>query len=112
MVHDWPDRRTAKVWDCDSGECVQTLRGHADRLAKLAFHPGGRYLGTASFDHTWRLWDLETGEELLLQVCCVLHVYTTFVVYVIFFFLFFSSFEKDDFFFQNIVSLRTVNFTS
>lgn len=61
-------RRTAKLWDCNSGECVQTFHGHAGRLARLGFHPSGRYLGTASFDHTWRLWDVETGEELLLQV--------------------------------------------
>ena len=55
------------MWDCESGECVQTLHGHAGRLARIGFHPTGRYLGTASFDHTWRLWDVETGDELLLQ---------------------------------------------
>lgn len=27
----------------------------------------GRHLGTASFDQTWRLWDLETGDCLLEQ---------------------------------------------
>ncbi|PWA50613.1 U4/U6 small nuclear ribonucleoprotein PRP4-like protein [Artemisia annua] len=27
----------------------------------------GKYLGTTSFDNTWRLWDTETGEELLYQ---------------------------------------------
>ncbi|CAN0235899.1 unnamed protein product [Pylaiella littoralis] len=59
--------KTAKLWDCVSGECVQTFHGHAGRLARVGFHPSGRYLGTASFDHTWRLWDVETGEELLLQ---------------------------------------------
>jgi U4/U6 small nuclear ribonucleoprotein PRP4 len=41
--------------------------GHLDRLARLAFHPSGKYLGTASFDKTWRLWDINTGKELLLQ---------------------------------------------
>ncbi len=30
-------------------------------------HPMGRHLGTASFDQTWRLWDLETGDCLLEQ---------------------------------------------
>ena len=29
----------------------------------------GRHIGTTSFDHTWRLWDIETGQLLLLQVC-------------------------------------------
>ena len=27
----------------------------------------GRHAGTASYDSTWRLWDLESGAELLLQ---------------------------------------------
>ena len=30
-------------------------------------HPMGRHLGTASYDQTWRLWDLETGDCLLEQ---------------------------------------------
>jgi U4/U6 small nuclear ribonucleoprotein PRP4 len=33
----------------------------------VAYHPSGRYLGSASFDTTWRLWDVERGNELLLQ---------------------------------------------
>lgn len=37
------------------------------RVARLAFHPSGRYVGTASFDTTWRLWDIDTQTELLLQ---------------------------------------------
>jgi len=44
------------------------LKGHAARLCKVAFHPSGRYVGTTSFDHTWRLWDIESGgKEILLQ---------------------------------------------
>ena len=43
------------------------LKGHARRLCKVAFHPQGRHVATTSFDHTWRLWDCETGGEILLQ---------------------------------------------
>ena len=43
------------------------LKGHAARLCSVAFHPQGDYVGTTSFDHTWRLWDVETGSEVLLQ---------------------------------------------
>lgn len=47
------------------------LNGHAARLARLAWHPGfggssgggggSRFLATASFDGSWRLWDAETA---------------------------------------------------
>ncbi|KAL7539214.1 hypothetical protein ACHAXR_010882 [Thalassiosira sp. AJA248-18] len=52
-------------------ECAH-LKGHAARLCSVAFHPTGKFVATTSFDHTWRLWDVETssmaeGKELLLQ---------------------------------------------
>ncbi|KAI0461238.1 hypothetical protein LJB42_001256 [Komagataella kurtzmanii] len=43
------------------------LQGHNDRVARLSFHPMGRYLASASFDSTWRYWDVETQQQLLLQ---------------------------------------------
>lgn len=46
---------------------VAVLRGHAARLCSTAFHPMGEHVATTSFDHTWRLWDVETGSQLLLQ---------------------------------------------
>lgn len=36
-------------------------------MCRIAFHPSGKYLGSAGFDGTWRLWDVEKGLELLLQ---------------------------------------------
>ena len=56
----------ASLWSA-SGQCLQQLAGHTDRLGKVAFHPCGNYFGTASFDRTWRLWDVESGETLLEQ---------------------------------------------
>ncbi|CAM6051140.1 unnamed protein product [Sphagnum compactum] len=56
----------AMLWSLD-GKHLQSYEGHLDRLARLAFHPSGAYLGTASYDKTWRLWDVSTGIELLLQ---------------------------------------------
>jgi U4/U6 small nuclear ribonucleoprotein PRP4 len=67
---------TGKLWKLNPTEDetsykiqeMATLKGHAARLCKVAFHPSGKYVGTTSFDHTWRLWDIETGgTELLLQ---------------------------------------------
>ncbi|KAG2441873.1 hypothetical protein HXX76_003480 [Chlamydomonas incerta] len=50
-----------------SGEVVRALEGHTDRLARVAFHPMGGHVATASFDATWRLWDAATGACLLEQ---------------------------------------------
>lgn len=57
---------TAHLWSL-GGKHLRTLRGHADRLARMAFHPGGDWVATAGFDRTWRLWSVETGDELLCQ---------------------------------------------
>jgi len=46
---------------------MRTLSGHESRVCRVNFHPSGRYLGSASYDGTWRLWDVERGDELLLQ---------------------------------------------
>lgn len=44
-----------------------TLSGHTNRVGRVAFHPSGSYLGSASFDGTWRLWDVTTQKELMIQ---------------------------------------------
>jgi U4/U6 small nuclear ribonucleoprotein PRP4 len=56
------------LWNTINGgeEPLQTLEGHQLRASPF-FHPSGRLIGTASFDATWRLWDVETATELLLQ---------------------------------------------
>ncbi|GAB4822458.1 hypothetical protein N2152v2_009504 [Parachlorella kessleri] len=66
---------TAKLWSAE-GKLLRTLSGHSDRLGRIAFHPAGRHLGTASYDLTWRLWDCETGHCLLEQEGHSRSVYT------------------------------------
>lgn len=66
------DESTAMTDDDDSSakftmEEAVILKGHAARLCSVAFHPLGQHVATTSFDHTWRLWDVETGSEILLQ---------------------------------------------
>ena len=46
---------------------LSVLKGHQDRVCRVAFHPSGNYVASASFDTTWRLWDVNTSKELLLQ---------------------------------------------
>jgi hypothetical protein len=31
------------------------------------FHPQGRLVGTTSFDNTWRLWDIASGGQCVLE---------------------------------------------
>lgn len=33
----------------------------------VEYHPMGKHIASSSHDHTWRLWDLETQKQLLLQ---------------------------------------------
>ncbi|RHZ61881.1 hypothetical protein Glove_345g32 [Diversispora epigaea] len=55
------------LWSLDSDAPIATLRGHTSKIAKIDFHPSGKFIGSASYDYSWRLWDIETTEEVLLQ---------------------------------------------
>lgn len=45
---------------------LSRLRGHQDRVVRVAFHPSGHYLGSASYDGTWRLWDVSREQQMEL----------------------------------------------
>lgn len=55
------------LWSMNGDNPIARLEGHGARVARVKFHPSGQYLGSASFDGTWRLWDIPTTTELLLQ---------------------------------------------
>jgi U4/U6 small nuclear ribonucleoprotein PRP4 len=59
-----------KIWsfieEKENQLCI-TLNDHEDRVNNIAFHPMGQYLASTSNDKTWRLWDIETKKEILLQ---------------------------------------------
>lgn len=55
---------------------ISVMKGHQDRICRVAFHPSGDYVASASFDTTWRLWDVATSKELLLQEGHSKEVYT------------------------------------
>ena len=50
--------RTLKVWRADTGECVETLYGHASTVRCMAMH--GNQVVSGSRDNTLRLWDIST----------------------------------------------------
>ena len=59
-----------KIWD-KTGKLVNTLRGHKKPIRSLSFSPDGKRLVSITgltlplTDHTVKLWDVVTGEELI-----------------------------------------------
>ena len=45
-------------------ETIQTLRGHSDMILSVAFSPDGKLVASASWDQTFRIFSVETGECL------------------------------------------------
>jgi WD40 repeat protein len=53
-----------KVWDIESGQELQTLRGHEGSVWCLAATPDGRLAVSGGEDHKVILWDIESGHPL------------------------------------------------
>ena len=56
--------KTARIWDCDTGTPLHTLKGHTGWVLAIAWSPDDGMLATGSMDNTVRLWDPATGKPL------------------------------------------------
>src|SRR5262249_4499590 len=59
------DRRVA-IWSIDSDQPNKILEGHEGPIAALAVSRDGGWLASASWDHTVRLWPLQSGDARVL----------------------------------------------
>jgi glucose repression regulatory protein TUP1 len=47
-----------RVWNVQTGQQVERLKGHKDSVYSVAFSPDGKSLVSGSLDRTLRVWDL------------------------------------------------------
>ncbi|HEY9607120.1 MAG TPA: serine/threonine-protein kinase [Allocoleopsis sp.] len=56
--------KTIKLWNLQTGQELQTFRGHSGRILSVAIAPKQPILATGSDDKTIKLWNLKTGKEI------------------------------------------------
>jgi RNA polymerase sigma factor (sigma-70 family) len=61
---DQPNQVT--LWDTHTRAAVRSLSGHHSTVTAVAFSPDGQRLATASFDQTFRVWDLASGQMVFV----------------------------------------------
>jgi WD40 repeat protein len=54
-----------RIWDVAERKLLRTLAGYSRGVTDVAFHPGGRRLATTNPGEPVKLWDAQTGQELL-----------------------------------------------
>ena len=51
--------KTIKIWDANTGECLETLEGHSGSVKSVSYSPDGKNIISGSDDKTIKIW----GEE-------------------------------------------------
>jgi WD40 repeat protein len=69
---------TLKIWDLETGDALNTLRGHQAFVTSVALFPGAQLAASTSEDATLRVWDLASGRTVMtftgdgeLRTCAV-----------------------------------------
>ncbi|KAJ1934756.1 WD repeat-containing protein 61, partial [Linderina pennispora] len=63
-----------KIWDVQSGECMQQLRGSDYAITSLDVNKQGTRLLTSSMDNKIRLWDIESLDSTRTQTSPLLEI--------------------------------------
>jgi len=60
--------KTIKLWDIATGRNILTFQGHSSDVSSVAFSPDGKLALSGGNDSTTRLWNLQTGKEVVKMV--------------------------------------------
>lgn len=58
--------KTIGVWNANTGEQLQTLKGHTGNVYSVTIDRKGKLIASGSYDKTVRIWNATTGETLFV----------------------------------------------